>query len=82
MPGIRTSMRTTSGRVPALDAQPPPLHPAASPTTSMSGWASRIIRKPARIKRLVVDDHDAQPTLGHDRGSAGRASRGSHARTA
>src|ERR1700730_4749824 len=47
-PGIRMSIRTTSGssvRTASIAADPSP----ASPTTSRSGWASRIIRNPARI---------------------------------
>src|ERR1700694_5625259 len=47
-PGMRMSIRTTSGssvRTASIAADPSP----ASPTTSRSGWASRIIRKPARI---------------------------------
>src|ERR1700694_5969702 len=48
-PGIRTSIRTTSGRsvrTASIAADPSP----ASPTTSRSGCASRIMRKPARTK--------------------------------
>src|SRR6266853_629504 len=46
-PGMRMSIRTTSGcsvRTASIAVGPS----AASPTTSRSGWASRIIRKPAR----------------------------------
>jgi hypothetical protein len=49
MPGIRTSMSTTSGcRADAMLTPDVPF--AASPTTSISGSASRIIRNPMRSK--------------------------------
>src|SRR5215469_6622356 len=49
MPGIRTSISTTSG-CRALGMRTPVAPSAASPTTSMSGSASRIIRKPRRSR--------------------------------
>ena len=49
MPGIRTSISTTSGR--RADAIATPAAPsAASPATSMSGSVSRISRKPIRSR--------------------------------
>jgi hypothetical protein len=47
MLGMRTSMRTTSGRSPSASPTASPPSPA-SPTTSMSSLASRIMRKPPR----------------------------------
>ena len=47
MPGIRTSMSTTSGRSsPVRRTASAPS--AASPMTSMSAWALRIMAKPCR----------------------------------
>src|SRR5215813_9859254 len=49
MPGIRTSISTTSG-CRAFVMLTPVAPSAASPATSMSGSASRIIRKPRRSR--------------------------------
>ncbi len=47
MPGILTSIRTTSGR--SSSARAMPSSPSeASPTTSMSSWTSRKVRSPRR----------------------------------
>ena len=46
MTGIRMSITTTSGR--RRRRRRPRLPSAASPTTSISGWSSRIIRNPVR----------------------------------
>ena len=48
----------------------------ASPTTSMSSWASRIMRKPAAHERLVVGDQDAD----HDRPARAAAARAARSR--
>jgi hypothetical protein len=79
MPGMRMSMRTTSARTwPASRTASPPS--AASPTTSRSGSASRIIRNPVRISAVVhavavvLDPHvqDLAPVADADAGP-GRA---------
>ena len=45
---MRMSISTTSGRV-RWQSSTPSRPFSASPTTSMSGWASRIMLKPSRI---------------------------------
>jgi hypothetical protein len=70
MPGMRTSIRTTSARTwPASRTASAPS--AASPTTSRSGSASRIIRNPVRIsgwssaiRTLMVTDGRRCPRAG------------------
>ena len=58
MPGICTSMQTTSGRSEA--AASTALTPSrASPTTSMPGSLSRMARNPAAHELLVVDQQHA-----------------------
>ena len=53
---MRMSMSTTSGA--RLPARPPRAPSAASPTTSMSGSASRIMRKPLRTSSWSSAMHD------------------------
>ena len=57
---MRMSIRTTSGRVPPDDVDRAARRRAASPTTWMSGSASRITRKPVRSSRWssAIDDRD------------------------
>ena len=73
---MRMSISTTSGRV-RWHSSTPSRPFSASPTTSMSGWASRIMREAVAHQRLVVDDRDSDGhrALASARSRAGRVAR-------